>query len=102
MPRACALLAECNGPGVTPAFFAHNAYFCVDTYAHNAYISDMDSKELINQLRLEGFEQVSQKGSHVKMRHEDGRTVIIPHPVKDLPKGTLGNIKRQANIKNMG
>ena len=32
------------------------------------------------------------KGSHVKMRHPDGRVLIIPRNEKSLKPGTLGNI----------
>lgn len=58
----------------------------------------MKSSEVLQRLRQEGFEQVGQRGSHIKMRHPDGRTTIIPHPKKDLPKGTLKAIEKQANI----
>lgn len=43
----------------------------------------------------EGFAVVSQNGSHVKLR-KDGKTVIVPHPKKDLPVGTARNIAKQA------
>ena len=38
----------------------------------------------------------SVSGSHHKLRHEDGRTVIVPHPKKDLPTGTARAIAKQA------
>lgn len=56
---------------------------------------ERDSKMIIKKLIEQGFTKVSQKGSHVKMR-KDGRTVIIPHPKRDLPLGTARNIARQA------
>lgn len=43
----------------------------------------------------DGFVLVSAKGSHHKFRKE-GKTVIVPHPMKDLPVGTARNIARQA------
>jgi len=34
-----------------------------------------------------------------KFRHEDFREhVTVPHPVKDIPKGTLQNIRKQAGL----
>ncbi|MBO4336269.1 MAG: type II toxin-antitoxin system HicA family toxin [Desulfovibrio sp.] len=44
------------------------------------------------------FEKVSQKGSHITLRHPDGRMVIILNPKQELPPGTLRNIEKQANI----
>lgn len=44
-----------------------------------------------------GFVQVSQKGSHVKVRHPDGRVAIIPLH-RELAIGTLRSILRQAGI----
>ncbi|MCR5563154.1 MAG: type II toxin-antitoxin system HicA family toxin [Desulfovibrio sp.] len=58
----------------------------------------MQSREVLKKLAREGFEKVSQKGSHIKLRHPDGRMVIVPHPKQDLPPGTLRNIEKQANI----
>ncbi len=44
-----------------------------------------------------GFIEVSQRGSHVKLRREDGTTVIVPrHRV--LARGTLRSILRQAGL----
>ncbi len=34
--------------------------------------------EVIHALNRIGFGQVGQRGSHVKLRHADGRTVIVP------------------------
>ncbi len=56
------------------------------------------SKAIVSILEKEGFEKVSQKGSHVKMKHPDGRIVIVPHPKKDLPLGTVRNIFKSAQI----
>jgi predicted RNA binding protein YcfA (HicA-like mRNA interferase family) len=43
-----------------------------------------------------GYEQVSQRGSHVKLRR-DGRTVIVPLH-RELAPGTLRSILRQASL----
>lgn len=44
-----------------------------------------------------GFRQISQKGSHLKLRHADGRTVIVPMH-RELAAGTLRSIIRQAGM----
>ena len=48
-------------------------------------------------LEKAGFVKVSQSGSHVKMKHPDGRVVIIPMH-RELKKGTLRSIMRQARL----
>ncbi|HWT63352.1 MAG TPA: type II toxin-antitoxin system HicA family toxin [Ochrobactrum sp.] len=54
-----------------------------------------DSKKIVKRLEGEGFELISVKGSHHKFRKGD-RTVIVPHPKKDLPQGTAKAIAKQA------
>ncbi len=51
-----------------------------------------DSRDIIKRLRADGFELVSVRGSHHKFRHADGRMVIVTHPRKDIPPGTLRSI----------
>lgn len=46
-----------------------------------------------------GFVHVSTKGSHAKLVHPDGRMVVVPmHGGRDVPRGTLGSILRQAGL----
>ena len=60
----------------------------------------MTSKEMIRLLRKNGFEEVSQNGSHIKMRNEETRkTVIIPYHSKELKKGMEQAILKQAGLK---
>lgn len=56
---------------------------------------ERDSRKIVQRLRKEGFELVSSSGSHHKFR-QDERTVIVPHPKKDLPIGTARAIARDA------
>ncbi len=56
---------------------------------------ERDSRKIIQRLKDEGFEAVSVSGSHHKLRR-DGKTVIVPHPKKDLPLGTARAIAKQA------
>jgi predicted RNA binding protein YcfA (HicA-like mRNA interferase family) len=57
-----------------------------------------DSRDIIRRLLSEGFEQVSVRGSHHKFAHRARQlVVIVPHPKRDLPLGTVRSIYRQAN-----
>ncbi|QCP88274.1 type II toxin-antitoxin system HicA family toxin [Cereibacter sphaeroides] len=58
---------------------------------------ETDSRTILTILKAAGFEEVSKRGSHLKLRKE-GRTVIVPHPKKDLPLGTARSIYRQAGL----
>ncbi|WP_445630837.1 type II toxin-antitoxin system HicA family toxin [Nostoc sp. DSM 114167] len=57
-------------------------------------------REVKRRLEAAGFEEVSQKGSHVKFvkSTEEGiRTAIVPSH-REITIGTLGSILRQAGI----
>jgi predicted RNA binding protein YcfA (HicA-like mRNA interferase family) len=56
---------------------------------------ECDSRKIIQRLKDDGFELVATKGSHHKFRRGE-RTVIVPHPKKDLPLGTARSIAKQA------
>ncbi|EHC11732.1 type II toxin-antitoxin system HicA family toxin [Fischerella thermalis] len=54
---------------------------------------------VINALEKVNFQVVRQKGSHVRMQHEDGRVVTIPvHSGKTIGKGLLLKILRDAEL----
>ena len=56
-------------------------------------------EELIAALEKAGFYIVRQKGSHVRMKHEDNRVVSIPsHIGKTIGKGLLVKIIRDADL----
>ena len=57
--------------------------------------------EVVRALGKAGFERVGQRGSHVKLRHVDGRTVIVPMH-RELARGTLRSILRQAGFSADG
>ncbi len=51
------------------------------------------AQQVIRVLRKQGFALVSQKGSHQKWRHLNGRQVIVAvHGNKPIPIGTLKSI----------
>jgi predicted RNA binding protein YcfA (HicA-like mRNA interferase family) len=64
-----------------------------------AKLPDLTSKEIIAVLTKIGFQNMRQKGSHVRMKHEDGRVVTIPvHSGKTIGKGLLLKILRDADL----
>ncbi len=58
------------------------------------------SREVLAKLTADGWVEVGRKGSHVQLKHptKPGR-VTVPHPVKDLPLGTLRSIEHQSGLK---
>lgn len=62
-------------------------------------IPSLTSKELIKILLQHGFELKRIKGSHHFYEHpESGKIAVVPMHNKDLPKGTLFSILKQAGI----
>ena len=53
-----------------------------------------NSRDIVRRLEAEGFELVSVKGSHHKLR-KGTIIVVVPHPKKDLPRGTARSIAKQ-------
>jgi predicted RNA binding protein YcfA (HicA-like mRNA interferase family) len=57
----------------------------------------VSGQETITALEQMGFVEVSQRGSHVKLRDQGGRIVIVPKH-RELAKGTLSVILRQSGV----
>lgn len=57
----------------------------------------LSGAEVVRALGKAGFAEISQRGSHVKLRHPDGRTAIVPLH-RELAPGTLGSVLRQARL----
>ena len=55
------------------------------------------AREVLAALKRAGFEEVSRRGSHIKLRHEDRRTVIVPDH-REIARGTMRSILRQAGM----
>jgi len=51
-------------------------------------LPQVSSADLIKVFRKLGFEIVTQRGSHIKMKNQEGKTVIIPNH-RQIKKGTL-------------
>jgi predicted RNA binding protein YcfA (HicA-like mRNA interferase family) len=60
----------------------------------------MNSREIIQRIRQDGWFEVAQEGSHKQFKHptKPGR-VTVPHPKAEVPIGTLKSIEKQAGIK---
>ena len=62
-------------------------------------INPLPVKRIIKTLEKIGFVQIRQKGSHLFMRHPDGRTTLITvHPGEDIGKGMIRKIINDAKI----
>ena len=55
--------------------------------------------QVVRILERHGFERVRQSGSHLLLRHADGRRVTVPmHKSKDLGRGLLARIMKDADL----
>lgn len=62
-------------------------------------LSPVNAKELIKILQKLGFEIVHQKGSHVRLKHTNGRRTSVPvHSGEKVGVGLLLKILRDCNI----
>ncbi len=56
----------------------------------------LSANEFIRVLQKMGFEKIRQEGSHVFLRHADGRTTVVPnHPGEELDRGLLNKILKK-------
>lgn len=60
-------------------------------------LSDLPVRKVLRALESIGFDHVRTKGSHAVLRHQDGRTVIVPM-LGTVKRGTLASIVRQAGL----
>jgi predicted RNA binding protein YcfA (HicA-like mRNA interferase family) len=57
----------------------------------------MSSREVIRRLVADGWELSRTKGSHRQYKHPTKTGLVtVPHPKRDLPRGTLRSIFKQA------
>jgi predicted RNA binding protein YcfA (HicA-like mRNA interferase family) len=60
-------------------------------------VDAMNSREIIGRLNRDGRRLVRSKGSHRQYKHPTkSGLATVPHPKRDIPKGTLRSIFRQA------
>jgi predicted RNA binding protein YcfA (HicA-like mRNA interferase family) len=60
----------------------------------------LNSRDVIRELKRNGWYEVNQVGSHKQFKHptKKGR-VTVPHPKREIPIGTLKSIEKQAGVK---
>lgn len=58
----------------------------------------MYSKDLVKLLLKDGWQIVSQNGSHLKLKKKE-KTEIVPMHNKELKKGTLETILKRTGLK---
>ena len=57
------------------------------------------AKELLKLLLKNGFSKYHQVGSHMQLKHSDGRRTTIPyHPSQEIRRGTLKGIINDLDI----
>jgi predicted RNA binding protein YcfA (HicA-like mRNA interferase family) len=60
----------------------------------------MNSADIIKMLKKDGWEHVRTTGSHWHFKHPVKKGIAtVPHPKRDMPKGTLNSILKQAGLK---
>ena len=58
----------------------------------------LSGKQVIRALERLGFDEVSRRGSHVKMRHVDGRMIVFPYH-DEIDRFTLKGALTDAGIE---
>ena len=59
----------------------------------------LSGQEIIKVLNRIGFQEVRQRGSHVYMKHSDGRTTVVPvHSGRDIGRGLLKRILNEIEM----
>lgn len=59
-------------------------------------LPQLTANQFIKILEKMGFEILRQKGSHIFLKHKDGRTTVVPnHPGEKLDRGLLNKILRK-------
>ncbi|MEQ1651139.1 MAG: type II toxin-antitoxin system HicA family toxin [Hyphomicrobium sp.] len=58
---------------------------------------ERNSRKILARLKADGWVLAGAEGSHHKLKHPvSGKTIIVPHPKKDLPTGTARSIAKFA------
>ena len=63
-------------------------------------VRSYSSRELIKIIEADGWKLKESDGDHFHFVHESKKgKVTITHPVKNVPKGTVNSILKQAGLK---
>ncbi|MEK7163547.1 MAG: type II toxin-antitoxin system HicA family toxin [Patescibacteria group bacterium] len=60
--------------------------------------TNIKGRDLIKTLERFGFIQTGGKGSHIRLKHPDGRWTQVAVHTKPIPQGTLRAILRQSKL----
>ena len=67
---------------------------------YGVYNAPMNSHDLMAELKADGWTLDRVNGSHHVFKHATKPgTVVVPHPKKDLGKGLVSAIRKQAGLK---
>lgn len=60
---------------------------------------ERDSRKIIRELENDGWQHAGTSGSHHHFKHpiKTGK-ITVPHPVKDIPIGTVRQIYKRAGL----
>lgn len=62
-------------------------------------LSRVTGAHVVRSLRKVGFEVIRQRGSHVMMKHPDGRSTVVPiHVGETIGVGLLSKIQKDVEI----
>ena len=58
----------------------------------------LTGRQVLSALERMGFVEIHRRGSHVKMKHADGRIIVFPHH-PEIDRYTLKGALRDADIE---
>jgi predicted RNA binding protein YcfA (HicA-like mRNA interferase family) len=62
-------------------------------------LPSLTGQELLKALNNAGFQKERQKGSHVFLKHPDGRATVVPiHKGESIGRGLLGKILNETEL----
>jgi predicted RNA binding protein YcfA (HicA-like mRNA interferase family) len=95
--RPNAVRRESRDPDIPASVWFADAEAVGPTSPNGEGVMLTNSRDIIRRLLQDGFEQESIRGSHHKFVHPvSRRVVIVPHPRKDIPPGTVRSIYKAA------
>jgi predicted RNA binding protein YcfA (HicA-like mRNA interferase family) len=63
-------------------------------------VRPLPARKVLRALERLGFVVVRRRGSHVFLRHPDGRATVVPvHPGEDIGRGLVRKIIRDAGVE---
>jgi predicted RNA binding protein YcfA (HicA-like mRNA interferase family) len=75
-------------------------HFSVDPSRQKYIVVCINSRDIIRKLKDDGWFLKRITGSHHHFMHSTKPGIVtVPHPMRDLPRGTLWSIERQAGIR---